>query len=136
MRIVADTNLLIASIFWNGAPYRIVQKTLSGSIEIFTSPEILNEVRKVLVEEFSLSEQEVDDITSGILTFAKVIDPLIQLDVVKRDPNDNHIIAAAITAKAEYIVTRDNDLLELKKYKSIKITTPDDFEKLTKGNNS
>ncbi|MBI4450347.1 hypothetical protein HY642_00085 [Candidatus Woesearchaeota archaeon] len=37
MRIVADTNLLIASIFWSGAPYKIVQQALDGTLEIIKS---------------------------------------------------------------------------------------------------
>jgi putative PIN family toxin of toxin-antitoxin system len=130
MRIVADTNLLIASIFWSGAPYKIVQQALDGKIEIVTSKDILNEVRKVLKdpkEGFMLGEQEIDDIVNGILLYAKLIEPAIIVDVVKRDPKDNPIIACALTAKAEFIVTRDNDLLVLKEYAGINILTPEEF---------
>jgi putative PIN family toxin of toxin-antitoxin system len=132
MRIVADTNLLIASIFWSGAPYKIVQQALDGKIEIVTSKDILNEVRKVLKdpeEEFVLSEQEIDDIVNGILLYAKLVEPAVTVDVVKRDPKDNPIIACALTAKAEFIVTRDKDLLVLKEYAGIKILTPEEFLK-------
>ena len=48
MRIVADTNILIGSIFWNGIPYKVIQQALDGKLEIYTSKAILNEVRKVL----------------------------------------------------------------------------------------
>jgi putative PIN family toxin of toxin-antitoxin system len=132
MRIVADTNLLIASIFWSGAPYKIVQQALDGKIEIVTSKDILNEVRKVLKdpkEGFMLGEQEIDDIVNGILLYAKLVEPAIIVDVVKRDPKDNPIIACALTAKAEFIVTRDNDLLVLKEYAGINILTPEEFLK-------
>jgi predicted nucleic acid-binding protein len=34
MRIVADTNVLIASIFWNGTPYDIIKHALEGKTKI------------------------------------------------------------------------------------------------------
>ena len=76
MRVVADTNFLISSIFWNGAPYRIVQQALDGRLEIITSQAILNEVRKVLrdpKEDFNLEEQEMDDVIHGILAYSKIV---------------------------------------------------------------
>src|SRR3989344_6681025 len=109
MRVVADTNFLISSIFWNGAPYRIVQQALDGRLEIITSQAILNEVRKVLrdpKEDFNLEEQEMDDVIHGILAYAKVVEPGIVMRVVTRDPKDDPIIACAITAKAKFILTR------------------------------
>ncbi len=127
MRIVADTNLLISSIFWNGKPYYIVQLALNNSIEIITSSYILNETRRVLRNEFNLSEQEIDDIINCILRYATVIEPTEQVDVIKRDPADNHIIACALAAKADYVVTRDKDILDLHKYVMIRMITPEDF---------
>ncbi|MBI4450825.1 putative toxin-antitoxin system toxin component, PIN family [Candidatus Woesearchaeota archaeon] len=129
MRVVADTNLLIASIFWSGAPYDIVQLALDGKLEIITSQHILNEVRKVLQdpkESFQLSEQEIDDIIEGILLYAELVNSDARLDVV-RDPKDNHVIACAMAAKTDYIITRDKDLLSLKEYAEIKIVTPEEF---------
>ena len=132
MRIVADTNLLISSVFWSGAPYKIVQKALDGKLEIITSREILNEVRKVLKDpkyRFELSEQEIDDLVDGILFYATRIEPQITVDIVKRDPKDNHIVACALAAKADHIITRDNDLLVLKEHAGIEIITPEEFLK-------
>jgi len=129
MRIVADTNLFIASIFWSGAPCDIVQQALEGKIEIIVSQAILNKVRKVLkdpTEKFALSEQETDDIVDCIRLYAHVINPTVAVDVV-RDPKDNHIIACALAAKADCIVTRDKDLLVLKEHSRIRIMTPEEF---------
>ena len=131
MRIVADTNLLIASIFWNGAPYTIVQQALDGTIEIVTSHIILDEVRKVLKdpkEGFELSEQEIDDIINCILLYAKLVVITMNINLA-RDHKDNHIIACAVAGHADCIVTRDNDLLVLKEYSGIKILTPELFIK-------
>ena len=50
-----------------------------------------------------------------------------KVDVVKEDPDDNAIIECAIAGKADYIITGDNDLLELKEYKWIKIRNSQSF---------
>ncbi|MFQ5888073.1 MAG: putative toxin-antitoxin system toxin component, PIN family [Candidatus Hydrothermarchaeales archaeon] len=51
---VFDTNILISSIFWRGPPYKLMREVIRGRILHFTSPFILDEVRKVLEEDFSL----------------------------------------------------------------------------------
>jgi predicted nucleic acid-binding protein len=49
-----------------------------------------------------------------------------QIHVV-RDPEDNKILESAVEAEADYLITRDNDLLELKKYKEVEILSPQAF---------
>ena len=56
----------------------------------------------------------------------EVVNPRNSLKVA-RDDDDNRVLEAAITGKCEYIVTGDEDLLSLKKYKNIKILTPAEF---------
>ena len=46
---------------------------------------------------------------------------------ITRDPKDDHVLACAIYAGADYIITRDNDLLVLKEYNGIKIVKPEEF---------
>ena len=60
--IVADTNILVSSIFWNGNPYQIIQKGIEQKILIFTSNDILKELRRILARDFDIAESEIDDI--------------------------------------------------------------------------
>lgn len=132
IRIVLDTNILIASIFWSGTPYLVVQQALDKKLEIFASKAILNEVRKVLKdseEDFQLSEQETDDIINGILLYAKIIEPKHTPKIVKQDPKDDPIIACALETNAHYIISRDKHLLTLKEHAKTKIVTPEEFLK-------
>ena len=46
---------------------------------------------------------------------------------VVRDPNDNMIVACAHAADADYIVTRDKDLLSLGRHQSIEMIAPEAF---------
>ena len=47
--------------------------------------------------------------------------------VVKDDPDDDQIIATALGAKADYIITQDQHLLRLQKYENIQMITPNEF---------
>ncbi|MGD0820219.1 MAG: putative toxin-antitoxin system toxin component, PIN family [Desulfomonilia bacterium] len=55
-----------------------------------------------------------------------------KINGVCRDPNDDMFLAVAVNAKAAFLVTGDKDLLELRKYKSIKIVSPQKYLALLK----
>lgn len=55
---------------------------------------------------------------------------ILELDVVKADPDDNKIIACAVESNAQYIISGDHHLTDLKKYENIRIVNPDMFLKL------
>ncbi|HLC85307.1 MAG TPA: putative toxin-antitoxin system toxin component, PIN family [Candidatus Nanoarchaeia archaeon] len=134
MRVVTDTNLLIASLFWDGVPNKIIQLALDGKIRIIVSTAILEELRKTLrnpKEKFKLGEQEIEDVIFGILSFAHIVEPSVQVRL-SRDPKDDIILACAQSSNADAIITRDNDLLVLKTYQGILIKTPEEFLSLRK----
>ena len=60
-------------------------------------------------------------------TFATVIEPQSELEVIEEDPDDNRFLECAIAGGASYIITGDNHLLELKEYQDIVILPPVGF---------
>ena len=54
----------------------------------------------------------------------------IRFKKVKEDPEDNKFIACAIEGKADYIVSGDGHLLNLKHYKGIQIVDANSFLKI------
>ena len=52
-----------------------------------------------------------------------------RVKVIEDDPNDNRILECALEAKADFIISGDHHLLELKEYQSIRIITPSDLMK-------
>lgn len=133
IRAVLDTNILISGLFWKGPSRKVVDLAIANKIKSITSPEILEEVEAVLYEDFpQVPYDKIEEIVKDILSYSQLIIP--QAITVKklRDLKDAKIIACGLSAKADYIVTGDRDLLVLKKYKGIKISTPKAFLDLFK----
>jgi len=130
IKAVLDTNVLISSLFWKGAPYKIFQKGLGGTFIILTSLEILEEVKNKLINKFRFPLQDTNDFIEIITINSKIIKPTTKFDIVKEDPSDNKIIECALAGEANYIVSGDKHLLDIKRYNKIKIILPKDFLKL------
>ncbi len=65
-----------------------------------------------------------------LLSFAALVTPHIELEIVKRDPDDNRILECAQASHSDYLVTGDNHLLELKQYAACRILKPAEFLEL------
>ncbi len=126
-KIVADTNIIVSSIFWSGKPYRIVQKGINHELLIFISKEIINETKVVLKRDFGLEEQEIEDIIKAIPLFTHLIETNERIDIIKEDRKDNIILECAVAADVNYIVSGDRHLLNLKEFRGIKILNADNF---------
>jgi predicted nucleic acid-binding protein len=71
---------------------------------------------------------------SSLFDLASIIDdPLPTPGAVPRDPDDDKIIACALAAGAEYLVSRDRDLLSLGSYAGITIIAPERFLRVLRG---
>ncbi len=129
MRIVADTNVLLASIFWNGAPYRVLRTVLDGKHELLITRYILDELERTLTnpkDKFNVDADEAKEMLYTFIAVATKISPE-EIQAISRDPKDNPILACAISGRAKAIITRDKDLLVLKEYKGIEMLTPEAF---------
>ena len=59
-----------------------------------------------------------------------VVTHLPEIHVIERDPKDDIIISCAVAVSANYIISRDRDLLDLGNYQQIQIITPEDFMRI------
>jgi putative PIN family toxin of toxin-antitoxin system len=129
-RVVIDTNIYISAIFWNGKPREVIDLGRDGKITIFTSLDIENEIVGKLKTTFKLAEEDVNQILLDFSTFTLPIRINKQLIVVRDDPDDNKFIECAVECRANYIISGDRRLLNLKEYEGIKLIKSSEFLKV------
>jgi len=131
MNITVDTNFLISATQWdNSVAFKLLKRLLEANIKIFTTKDILDEFSEVLQRDFKYNKEETTNILEEILVFVNIIEAQEKIKIVKDDPDDDKIIECAIASNSNYLVTYDRHLLKIKKYKSIKIITPEEMLKL------
>jgi uncharacterized protein len=127
VKLVVDTNTIISGSLWQGPPARLISAALSGQAQMFLSLPMLLELRETLQHPKFAQRLAVRGETSDTLIArfraacheaapARIIPP-----AELRDADDFHVLACAVSAEADAIVTGDNDLLTLKSYAGIPI---------------
>ena len=132
MRAVLDTNVVIsATLIRGGNEDRILRAWQCGAFELVLSPQILDEMARALfyerIRKFRwMSEDEVLTLLQS-LAGESVLAPGKASVKASPDPEDDKFLAAAVEAQADYVVSGDKDLLDLKAYKGAHIVTPAQF---------
>ena len=94
---------------------------------MFTSDFILNETHEKLVEKFGYAADLAEDAMSLLRSRMELVAPTKLERQICLDPDDENILAAAMSGKCDCIVTGDRVLLVLKSYEGIDILGPRDF---------
>jgi putative PIN family toxin of toxin-antitoxin system len=127
MKIVLDANIYISSTFWGGNPRAILQRCFDGIDDLYITEGIIDELYDVMSRpKFHLKKAEVDFYMNRINGTANKVYPKKDISI-SRDKDDNEYIECAVECNADYIISGDSDLLELKKYSNIKIVTARDY---------
>ncbi|MGZ3596106.1 MAG: putative toxin-antitoxin system toxin component, PIN family [Syntrophales bacterium] len=131
-RVVLDTNVLISALLFRGGLSKIVGLWQKGKIIPVISKETFRELLTVLeYPKFSLTQEEIDPIIKyEILPYFEIVEVVKDVKRISGDPEDDKFISCAISGSADYIVSGDKDLFDLKQYKSIKIIKASDFLKM------
>ena len=128
LRATLDTSILIAAFAFRSArALEILHMGLEGKANLTVSSVILDEMEKVLARDFDVPQKDIAEARAAVTDAARTVTPAVQLDVIKEDPPDNRILECAVSAGADYIVTRDNDLLRRRNYAGIRIVNDADF---------
>ena len=139
--VVIDTNIFISG-FLNpkGKPYAIVDLILEEKLILLLSPQIMDEIKRVchyehiikLIEKGGKTVKDVEQYIDKIRQIALIMLGNLQVNAIENDPSDNMFLACALEGKADYIVSGDSHLLDLKSFQGIKIVPPDEFLKIVK----
>jgi uncharacterized protein len=128
LRVTADTNIFISGLNFAGIPRRVLNLAESGAIRMIVSEDILDEVRRVLRrEKFAWPEARIDSALTQILRFCEHVEPSESVQVIAEDPTDDRILECAVASRSDYLVTGDNHLLKLGRFRNTKIVKPADF---------
>ena len=139
MRIVLDTNVVMSALLWRGNPFRLLQVIRADSdSQLYSSPVLLAELTDVLSRRAATAQlarigHTAPSVLADYLEAVELVDPE-PLPPVSRDPDDDHVLACALAAGAQLIVSGDTDLLVLETFRDIPILTPAQaLERLTRG---
>lgn len=121
-KVVLDTNIFISGFGWNGKPEEVLKIIKDRQIINYASAEILEEIRRVIsYPKLRFPEPLQIKILEFVLFYSEFVEPQKRIFTVTEDPNDNKFLECAIEAQAEYIISGDPHLLNMKKFKTVKI---------------
>jgi putative PIN family toxin of toxin-antitoxin system len=116
-RFVIDANTLLSAFVGHpGAPSAVLLEGVrNGKVEAVACPALIAEVRKNLSKPYfraRLPEPDAGEAIEAYVNLAVMLTDPKQTTAVLRDPKDDYLVALARSAKADFIVTGDKDLLE------------------------
>ncbi|MEO8249913.1 MAG: putative toxin-antitoxin system toxin component, PIN family [Burkholderiales bacterium] len=130
LRLLLDTNVVVAGLLWSGPPRRLIDLAIEGhALELFSSPALIAELAHTLayprfaarIEQFGTSSEAL---VAQYLALVSLVTPASVPPVVAGDSDDDQVIAAAVTARVELIVTGDRrHLLPIGSHGGIAIVT-------------
>lgn len=126
MRVLLDTNVLVAAVLFGGLPRRLLDAALQGRFVLVTGVELLDEFEDVLLDRFGFDRSAARLVRAEMDTIAELAQPR-DLPPVSRDLDDDLVLATADAGAAEVIVTGDKDLLVLEAHRGVPILTPRQF---------
>ena len=131
MKIFFDTNVLIAAFIARGTCGELFDYCLIEH-KIYISQWVLDELYEKLVRKFRFPKTKVDQIVNFIrkntemLTYTPLSTPIC------RDPDDDHVLASAVSGNVDCLISGDEDLLVLKNFHGLPIIRPGDFWRFEK----
>ena len=131
MKIVLDANIFVSAFLYGGNPDKIVKMVSRGLDILFITDAILAEANRVFRKrKFHLTEEEIQYHIQRIKEIGikiKVAASERVTDGGCRDKDDDRYLECAVAARADYVISGDIHLRELKEYRGIKIVNPAEY---------
>ena len=128
MRLVLDTNVVASGLLWHGTPAQLLDAARTDDIDLFTSRHLLAELTRILrrakfADAITASGLSLEELVLGYAELTTIVEPLPIPPTVIADPDDDQVLACAVAAKAELIVSGDSHLLSLNCFQDISIVS-------------
>ena len=126
MRAVLDTNVVVSGLLWRAAPRQVLDAARDKRLTLHTSSVLLDELAEVLSRPHLASVIAANYASPAFLMqryamLAQLVIPAQTARVVAADIDDDAVIACALAAQADLIVSGDAHLLNLKHYQGMRI---------------
>jgi len=130
LRVVIDTSSLVSYALTAGDIMKQVMAAWrAGEFILLSSPHIRAELAQVLSRPKiqARSTTSLAPLLQGVTRFSQHIPGKLILQDACRDPKDDKFLACAVEGKAQYLVSSDRDLLDMKRYRNVCILNPGQF---------
>lgn len=117
---------MVSALPWKGPPHRLIFRSGTLPLLFFSSPVLLDELEEVLgyhklAKVAAATRLTPNQLRQRYQRIVTVVEPAAVPPTVLADPDDDHVIACALAAKADLIVSGDSHLLALRKHQDIPI---------------
>jgi len=126
MRVVLDTNVLVAAFVARGVCSDVFERVIEGH-ELVLSIHALNELERVMRDKLGFDGTRVDRAVALLHRVGRIVEPGPLQAPICRDKDDDAVLALALSSGATCLVTGDDDLLVLKAFEGLPIITPRAF---------
>ena len=127
-KVVLNTNVTISAFFWEGNPRKIYDLIREGKLIMLLSDDMEKEFIRVLgYEKFGLSPQEMMPFLRDLRIHARHVETKSKISVVIADPTDDIFLECAVDGNANFVISGDRHLLDIRVYKGIEIVRGGEF---------
>jgi uncharacterized protein len=133
IKIVLDANIFVSAVIKSPSnPARILELVKEREVILISSNEILSEIRTAflyprLQKLHHRPTKEIEKFLENTARISLIVPGKIKFQEIKNDPEDNKYLSAAVEGKADFIVSGDHHLKDLKTFHEIRILDPSTF---------
>ena len=132
MRVFLDTNVLVSGFATRGLCADVIRLVLAEH-QVIIADVVLNELKRVLKNKIHLPGEQIQEILAFLESQTVQPKPISPSPIPVRDEDDQWVLASALAAKADVLVTGDKDLLDVAdEVRNLTITDPRGFWNLAK----
>jgi putative PIN family toxin of toxin-antitoxin system len=133
LKVILDANIFVSAVLKPHSDLaRIFKWVKEDKIRIVLSHDILSEIKAVLLypkirKRHRQTHREIEEFLKKTVRISIFTQGKIHTDTIKEDPSDNKYLSAALEAKADFIISGDHHLKDLKTFQGIRILDPSTF---------
>lgn len=129
MRLVLDTGVVFSGLLWRGTTHQLLTALRqTPEVKLASSTALFAELADVLSrpqssKQLSIIGKTAKDVLEDYASIVEFVAPA-EISPTSADPDDDAVLACALVAAADLIVSGDPDLLNLKQFHRIEIVNP------------